>query len=81
MFFDFLLDKNVKNIGLSSNFEVRKFHQILTRYKLYLVLNLVQNNVIPSMRKISQVTRLGSTLTPDNTVSINHGKFKSKLKS
>ena len=43
--------------------------------------DFVENNVIPSMRKISQVTRLGSTLTPDNTVSINHGKFKSKLKS
>ena len=45
------------------------------------ILNLLENNVIPSMRKINQVNRLGSTLTPDNTVSINHGKFKSKLKS
>ena len=45
------------------------------------ILNLLENNVILSMREINQVNRLGSTLTPDNTVSINHGKFKSKLKS
>ena len=50
-------------------------------YHMAFILNLLENNVIPSMRKINQVNRLGSTLTPDNTVSINHGKFKSKLKS